>query len=388
MAEEEEEVNLKEKFNSLVSKDKYITKGYNEIMHGSLNRILQEMQETDPRFKKYYTETFYGGSHFDKLAVGNVRHEFDTDLLFRVPEHEYDIIEKGGSNFMEFSTKNRNTEKFSDLVENDKISSDKMKEILKTAGDRALTRLNNKVSLPNGVNVSVTRRDKLPYTLVMQADSGEFRNKVEVDLVPAIRVSMDKLPPETARNIQSLQKEIGTNEDKFLAVAMPIVRSDKLEVDFARISRQAFKDKPAARMAVRLLKEERNEKGGPMEKIWSHAIKIAAVHEIRNNPNLEHWHEGRMGPRLGDIRRALQKYLENDEMIDPYFPTMNMMKRVKSTNVKQSVAKYLQRSMKKMDLVGKDFPCTSGKCNRYTLKYSEEIFIASLCTNCFQDVQN
>jgi len=357
-------VNLKEKFNGVVAKDKLVTKGYNEIMHGCLNIVLQKMKDTDETFKKYYTETFFGGSYFDKLAVGNVRHEFDCNLLYSVPEDGFEIKENQGSNFMEFSTRNRHTERFSEIVDNDKISPEKMKAILKTAGDRALTELNHKVSLPNVGDVSVTRRDKLPYTLLLQAESGEFRNKVEVDLVPAIHISNHKLPQTTAENIKSLQEDLGTSEDKFLANAMPIVSKDKLAVDFPKISRESFRGKPAARMAVRMLKEERNEKGGPMEKIWSHGIKIAAVHEIRKNPDPQHWHEARLGPRLEDIRTSLQKYLENGEMVDPYFPTINMMERVKSTNVKQCNARYLERSMKNMNLGGKDFPCASGECNR------------------------
>ena len=67
---------------------------------------------------------------------------------------------------------------------------------------------------------------------------------------------------------------------------------------------------------------------------------------------------------LEDIRTSLQEYLEKGEMVDPYFPTINMMERVKSINVKQCNAKYLARTMKKMNLGGKDFPCASGECNR------------------------
>ena len=166
---EGEGLNLKDKFDRVVAKDKSITKGYNEIMHGCLNTVLQKMKDTDETFNKYYTESFFGGSYFDKLAVGNVRHEFDCNLLYRVLEDGFEVKENGGSNFMEFSTRNRNTERFSEIVDNDKISSEKMKAILKTAGDRALSELNHKVFLPNIGEVCVTRRDKLPYTLLLQA---------------------------------------------------------------------------------------------------------------------------------------------------------------------------------------------------------------------------
>ena len=117
-------------------------------------------------------------------------------------------------------------------------------------------------------------------------------------------------------------------------------------------------------MAIRLLKQERNEKGGPMEKIWSHAIKTAALHEVLKNPDQQHWHEAKLAFRLADIRNSMQKYLSNEKMTDVYFPTVNMMERIKSTNVKAAVAKYLERSAKDIPMGGKDFACGTNRCNR------------------------
>ena len=42
---------------------------------------------------------------------------------------------------------------------------------------------------------------KPSYNLALQAESGKFRNKVEVDLVPALHISNHKLPPTTAATI-------------------------------------------------------------------------------------------------------------------------------------------------------------------------------------------
>ena len=64
-----------------------------------------------------------------------------------------------------------------------------------------------------------------------------------------------------------------------------------------------------------------------MEKIWSHAIKVAAIHEVLRNPEKEHWHEARLPLRLQDIRGAMQKYLSNEKMTDPFYPEVNMMDR-------------------------------------------------------------
>ena len=80
-----------------------------------------------------------------------------------------------------------------------------------------------------------------------------------------------------------------------------------------------------------------------MEKIWSYAIKMAAVKEVLKNPDKEHWHEARLPLRFQEIRSAMQRYLSNEKMTDPFYPEVNMMERIKSTNVKQGVAKYLSR---------------------------------------------
>eukprot|EP00090_Calanus_glacialis_P016007 TRINITY_DN25115_c0_g1_i1.p1 TRINITY_DN25115_c0_g1~~TRINITY_DN25115_c0_g1_i1.p1 ORF type:complete len:479 (-),score=90.59 TRINITY_DN25115_c0_g1_i1:30-1439(-) len=358
--------NLKTKFDSLVARDADIEKGYNEILHPCLNGVINEMKNTDSTFCHLYQDIHFSGSYYDKLAVGNLRHEFDLNVIYKVPEEGFEIrnADKKHAQFMEFSTSDRNAEKFQAIVEDDKISSEKMKSVMKSAADRALTNLGNKITLDNGVEVNVTRTDSLPYTLVLKPTSGRFQNKVEVDLVPAFRVSTSKLPDDVHNHLTSVQNKVGSSVDQFLAIAIPIVHKDKLEVDFPQTSREILKGKASAKMAIRLLKQERNEKGGPMEKIWSHAIKTAALHEVLKNPDQQHWHEAKLPFRLTDIRNSMQKYLSNEKMTDVYFPTVNMMERIKSTNVKAGVAKYLERSSKNIPMNGKDFACGTSQCNK------------------------
>ena len=190
-------------------------------------------------------------------------------------------------------------------------------------------------------------------------------------MVPALRVSNAKLPEDLRNNVQYVQGRAGMLVfpgyplDHFLAIAMPNVNKDKLEVDFPMVSREIFKDRPSARMAVRLMKQERNEKGGSMGKVWSHAIKVAAIHQVLENPEKGHWHEARLELRFGELRAALQGYLETGVMTDPYFPEINMMDRIKNPKVKQEVATYLGRSAKSMEHgAAKDFDCSSGQCNK------------------------
>ena len=102
-----------------------------------------------------------------------------------------------------------------------------------------------------------------------------------------------------------------------------------------------------------------------MEKVWSHAIKVAAIHEVLENPDPGHWHEARLELRFAELRSALGRYLGIGYMADPYFPEINMMDRIKNPNLRQEVATYLSRSAKAMEPgVAKDFECSSGKCNK------------------------
>ena len=77
-------VNLKSKFDALVSKDADITKGYNHILHSCLDQVISEMRQSDAVFDNLYQGIHYGGSFYDKLAVGNLRQEFDLNVIFRV----------------------------------------------------------------------------------------------------------------------------------------------------------------------------------------------------------------------------------------------------------------------------------------------------------------
>ena len=102
-----------------------------------------------------------------------------------------------------------------------------------------------------------------------------------------------------------------------------------------------------------------------MEKVWSHAIKVAAIHEVLKNLNKGHWHEARLELRLAELRSALERYLRTGIMTDPYFPEINMMDRIKNPILKQEVATYLGRSAKSMQHgIAKDFECSSGQCNK------------------------
>ena len=84
MANSSNFINLKSKYDALVKKDEDISKGYNKILHTCLHQVLSDMRKDKTFGRLFRQELYYGGSYFDKLAVGNLRHEFDLDVIFRV----------------------------------------------------------------------------------------------------------------------------------------------------------------------------------------------------------------------------------------------------------------------------------------------------------------
>ena len=102
-----------------------------------------------------------------------------------------------------------------------------------------------------------------------------------------------------------------------------------------------------------------------MTKLWSHSIKVAAIHQVLKNPERGHWREGRLELRFAELISALQMYLSTGHMADPYFPEINMMDRIKSPIIRQELATYLSRSAKSVEPgVAKDFECPPGQCNK------------------------
>ena len=101
-----------------------------------------------------------------------------------------------------------------------------------------------------------------------------------VNTINVSEFGMVKLPKMVKTNVDKVQMKVDSKVDTFLAIALPRVVKDKLEFDFPLVSRAVLKDKPSAKMAIRLLKQDRDEKAGPMAKLWSHALKTAVMHEV------------------------------------------------------------------------------------------------------------
>ena len=336
----ESNAELRKRFDEFVVKDAKLEKDVNNVMHTCREVLTKKMKE-DEEFGELFQEYHFSGSYYDKLAVGNIRHEFDLNLVFGIPETAYKICESTEDpNYMCFEVVDPRSEAIQLVAEEGRISAARMKEILKTALDRALTKLEQTVTV-DGQRVRVTRSDTLPLTLKIVSSS---LPDIAVDLVPVLRASIASLPKKVRDRVGEVQSIVGGDEEQFLAVALPKVHEDLLEVDFPQVQRQVLSRRAAARMVVRLLKQERNAVSGPFKEIPSFFIKTAAMHAVLRKPDLEDWSEGLLSERYYEVRGILQTSLLTDNLPDVFFPSLNLMRRIESPEVKIEAGSYLART--------------------------------------------
>ena len=232
----ESNADLKQRFDDFVVKDAELGKQVNAVMHRCREVLTKEMKK-DEEFGELFQEYHFSGSYYDKLAVGNIRHEFDLNLVYGIPETAYQIRESTEDpNFMCFDVVDPNNETVQLVAEEGKISATRMKEVLKTALDRALTRLEHSVDV-EGLHVRVTRSDTLPLTLKMVPDSDTLPS-IEVDMVPVLRLDIARLPKQVRERVDWVQARVGGDEQRCLAVALPTVHEGLLEVDFPQVQRK------------------------------------------------------------------------------------------------------------------------------------------------------
>merc|ERR1719318_1914764 len=68
------------------------------------------------------------------------------------------------------------------------------------------------------------------------------------------------------------------------------------------------------------------------------------MHAVLLRPNPKDWSEGLLSERYSEVRGNLQASLLNDNLPDVFFPSINLMKRIESPDVKVDVGRYLART--------------------------------------------
>jgi len=324
-----------------ISMDKDEKKFYNILRQEAMQRVLAEMRKAEPVFNSLYREIHYSGSHFDNLKVKN-RQEIDVNIILATPD-DLTMTKRDPQicHFMEFQTRSA---KYSTLLnEDDCISAQKMFQMVNRAGDRAITNLGG-TQVFNNVQVKVTRSVSNPYTVRLEPLRGNFRTVMEIDMVPALQIPVSILPRDVQTRVNYIANKVGVqHEDQCLAVALPVVRKDALQIDFPQLARKMMENKQAIKGAIRLLKHERDTKGGTLLKIWSYVYKNVGLLEIIESPG-QNWSERNLEQIHARLRARLGEALHTQNLEDFVFTSLNLMKRIKRDNVKNDAYRYLNRN--------------------------------------------
>ena len=83
-----------------------------------------------------------------------------------------------------------------------------------------------------------------------------------------------------------------------------------IKVDFPQLARRMMANKPSLKAAIRILKHERDQKGGSFLKLWSFAVKTTGLWEAMRLPNDKMWEPCRLDERYSCFL-ALQLNISN-----------------------------------------------------------------------------
>ena len=179
----------------------------------------------------------------------------------------------------------------------------------------------------------------VPLTIRIECEESQF--KFDLDLVPAIRLTLDHLPYHQKHRIESYNLEFRCEVNTFLAISLAKVDSEKFELDFHDIERSVLDNQPGAKKVIRLLKHLRDVKGGHFFKLWSHLLKTVVLNEMKysetclqmkiskfcNINGEKYWMEKNLENAFIQSLHALRKGLDHG-IPDFFFPEYDLMSRI------------------------------------------------------------
>ena len=84
------------------------------------------------------------------------------------------------------------------------------------------------------------------------------------------------LPPEVCGRVSRMSDRYNVTQEtrSFMAISLHRADQRQFELDFHDLERRILYDRGCVKKVIKLLKYMRDEKGGPMAKLWSHLLKV------------------------------------------------------------------------------------------------------------------
>ena len=292
-----------------VKTDKEEQERYEDVLHFVVNHLIDKMKLYSPEFDRLFKGIYYTGSFWDGLTVNSTTQEFDLNIVFDWKTSDLEIrgLDSDGKkpNFCYLRPRTqtsvqRNREAARECIVNSSfpqsISPKKMFQLMQSSFDRAVTKINHKVSF-EGQSYRVTRKVGAPINVQVRGLNNDMN--FDVDLVPSIsleykalhtqgcshcgpnvidRTSLGKLH----HHVSSLCRQFGCSTcdtcggslESFMAISLHKADPDKFELDFHDLERRILFNRGCVKKVIKLMKYLRDIKGGPMLKLWSHLIKV------------------------------------------------------------------------------------------------------------------
>jgi len=319
---------------------------YRRLREHCLKNIIKVMRE-DEVFDDLFVKIHYTGSLFDKLIVAG-RKECDLNFILETPDAvRIKSVSRKQKNFMRFECLD-NDDIFDNIIdEDDFLSPVEMNKVLQKSLNVALHRMKYKTSMDFNLPVALSKSIGNVYTLTLTPLKGRYRKPLDIDIVAAIEIQVDWLPWHLRNRIHKIERKSNVCEPRCLAVALPFLDESRLQVDFPQLARKMMAGKPSVKQTVRLLKYERDEPGSPAfySALPSFSIKMAALHEVhKSSKNPDFWSLGQLAHRFFDIRGSVSRYLLEDELPDLFFPSINVLDRMKDARAKVKLGQHLRKT--------------------------------------------
>ena len=299
-----------------------------------------------------YRDTYYGGSFFDGLKIGSSSQEFDLNIFFKWKMKHCQIVNLGQDhqkkNFCYLRvTKSILSESERKIVFSEGginyISPKKMYDLLLSTVDRAITYIHHFTYKRQ--EFRITRHEFAPVTLKVTSVS-DPEIFFEVDFVPSFQFDFKNLPEEVRYRVNKIART-----RNFMAISLHRADKEKFQLDFHDIERKILYNRGCVKKVIKLLKYMRDEKGGPMAKLWSHLLKTSVMHRVREQPR-NYWSEYNLPNCFIDSLENLLKGLKSRQIIDVFFPQVNLLHRIKNPQVIDDVVGYIERKLRAFNQEG------------------------------------
>ena len=265
------------------------------VLNKVVKTVVEKAKEKCDEFNELYQNIFFGGSHFDGLKINSPKHDFDLNIIFRIPKQVDwyigylgdDVRRPNFASLCSSKHPSSNTPWNKLVVKNRHghfvVSSKKMFSILQTAVDRALTEIKNVIEV-NNKEIRVTRATGAPVILNVMDGNREL---FTIDLVPCFKLELLHLKtacPDLSKRVLTILSSFSLSSNHhFMAIALKNASSDTMEIHFPEIERSLLtKTGGCVHKVVRILKYLRDTKGGTISQLWSHLLKVSLSNGLLN----------------------------------------------------------------------------------------------------------